>query len=258
LLTTVSIKVGKTKSGLSTELCVIAIVLFSAACTPVMAAQITVVTSVNVKGNFQEHSSFAHEGGGGIVGASEDTMAISGTTTYEKTEEIDTSGQNIAGNNVKTDRIIEFNATPGTGGRMVSDESVIVGSVGGSSSDPACGSVGGSGSSSSAGVSIVIAGSSMDVTEVSVHSSSSATAITDTPGTPVSLDYSFSAQGINQTPGDLSTGAVGSASVYVSANIQTGDANATAPDSKTEYHEITSVDGLFELAKSISYSSAPK
>lgn len=224
-----------------------------------MAAQITVVTSVSVQGNFEDHSSLAMQQDGGTVGASEDTMAVNGNTTYEKSQTVDTSPQSVAGDNLHTDRIIEFNATPGTGGRMTSDEDVIVAtSSSSSSSDPACGLGGGDPAATSGeSNSIVRAGSTLDVTEVSAHTSSDARVVTDTSGTPVSLDYSISAQGINQTPGDMSTAAVGSATAYVDANIQGGDANSTSPDSTVDYHDITSVDGLFDLAKSVSYSSAP-
>jgi len=248
---------GGMKNRLSIGVIIIVITVMSTICIPVLAAsQITVVTSVSVDGNFQDHSSLAMQEGGGIVGASEDTMAVNGNTTYQKSQTIDTSPQNVAGDNLHTDRIIEFNATPGTGGRMTSDENVIVATTSGSStSDPGCQFGDGAASSGGTSSSIVEAGSTLDVTEVSAHTSSDATVVSDTPGTPVALDYSISAQGINQTPGDPSTGAVGSATAYVNANVKTGENNATAPDGTLEYHDITSVDGLFDLAKSISYSS---
>jgi len=233
------------------------------ACSTASAAEITVVTSVSVVGNFQDHSSLAMQQDGGTVGASEDTMAVSGTTTYEKSQTVDSSPQNIAGDNLHTDKIIEFNATPGTGGRMTSDEEVLVateGSQSSSSGDPLCGSGSGDPATTSGGTSnsIIRAGSTLDVTEVSAHTTSDARAVSESPGTPVALDYSIAAQGINQTPGDITTGAIGSATAYVDANIQNGDANATSPDGTVEYHDVTSVDGLFDLAKSVSYSSASR
>jgi len=223
------------------------------------AAQITVVTSVSVKGNFEDHSSLAMQQDGGIIGASEDTMAVSGTTTYEKSQTVDTSPQSVAGDNLHTDKIIEFNATPGTGGRMTSDEDVLVATeTSQSSTDPACGSgsLDPGAASGGASNSIIRAGSTLDVTEVSAHTTSDARVVTDSAGTPVSLDYTIAAQGINQTAGDMTTAAVGSATAYVDANIQTGNVNGTSPDGTVEYHDITSVDGLFDLAKSVSYSSA--
>ncbi|HVP93742.1 MAG TPA: hypothetical protein VMS89_01060 [Methanoregulaceae archaeon] len=237
------------------------IVLILSASGPAMAAQITVVTSASVQGNFQDQSSLAMQQGDGTIGASEDTMAVSGTTTYEKSQTIDTSPKSVAGDNLHTDRIIEFNATPGTGGRMTSSEEVLVATeTSGSSTDPTCGLGGGDPGAASAGAtnSIIRAGSTLDVTEVSAHTTSDARVVTESPGTPVSLDYSIAAQGINQTPGDVTTGAVGSATAYVDANIQGGDVNSTSPDGTLEYHDITSVEGLFDLAKSVSYSSAPK
>jgi hypothetical protein len=253
--------VAQTKRPLSPAVILLTAGLLTALCgTALAASEITVITSVSVKGNFQQHTELASDQNGAIFGASENTMAVSGTTVYEKSTTIDTGPQNVAGDNVKTDRIIEFNATPGTGGRMVSEESVLVGSITATSSStasPLCpmdvaGVVPGSASNS-----IVRAGSTLDVTEVSAHTTSDARAVSETPGTPASLDYSIDAQGLNQTPGDLSSGAVGSATAYIDANLQTGDANATAPTSVTEYHDVTSVDGLFELSKSISYTAGP-
>jgi hypothetical protein len=257
MLTTAFDQGGGMKSRLSLGAIILAMAIVMTSSIPVMAAsQITVVTSVAVQGNFQEHSSLAMQEGGGIVGASEDTMAVSGTTTYQKSETIDTGPKNVAGDNLHTDRIIEFNATPGTGGRMTSDENVIVATISSSSTtDPGCQFGDGAAGSGGTSNSIVEAGSTLDVTEVSAHTTSDARVVSDTPGTPVALDYSISAEGINQTPGDLSTAAVGSATAYVNANIQSGDTNSTTPDSRTEYHDITSVDGLFDLAKSVSYSS---
>jgi hypothetical protein len=261
LLTKTLIKVAQTNTKISLDMAIFLIALGILVGGTASAAEITVVTSVSVVGNFQDHSSLAMQQAGGTVGASEDTMAVSGTTTYEKSQTVDSSPQNIAGDNLHTDKIIEFNATPGTGGRMTSDEEVLVateGSGSSSSSDPLCGGgIGDPGTASGASTnSIIRAGSTLDVTEVSAHTTSDARAVTDSAGTPVTLDYSIAAHGINQTPGDVTTGAVGTATAYVDANIQTGDVNATSPDGTVEYHDVTSVDGLFELAKSVSYSSA--
>jgi hypothetical protein len=239
--------VEKTKTGLSLGLIGVAMLLIAAATGPVTAAQITVVTSASVIGNFQEQSSLTLQKDGGLIGTSENTMAINGNTTYEKTQVINTDGNGITGSTVQTDRIIVFNASDG--GRMVSQEEVITGTSGSSTSDAGCGAGGCGDSVPSCSWSIVIAGSTLDVTEASVHTTSEAGI---NPGT---LDYTISAQGINQTPGDMSTAAVGSATAYVSANIQGGGTNSTSPDSITQYHDITSVDGLFDLDKSISYSS---
>ena len=258
MLTNLLIKVGQTKIKLSPDVAILLIALILFAGSPAMADQITVVTSVSVQGNFEDHSSLAMQQDGGTVGASEDTMAVNGNTTYEKSQTVDTSPQSVAGDNLHTDRIVEFNATPGTGGRMTSDEEVLVATeTCQSSTDPACG-LGSSDPGASSGGStnsMVRAGSTLDVTEVSAHTTSDARVVTDSPGTPVSLDYTIAAQGINQTPGNITTAAQGSATAYVDANIQSGDANATSPDGTVEYHDVTSVDGLFDLAKSVSYSS---
>ena len=262
MLTNSLIKVEQTNTKLSLDMAILAIAVGLIVCGTAAAAQITVITSASVNGNFEDHSSLAMQDGGRTVGASEDTMAVSGTTTYEKSQTVDSAPQGIAGDNLHTDKIIEFNATPGTGGRMTSDEEVLVATEGNDSSSPTdpalCGAGFGDPGSSSGGStnSIIRAGSTLDVTEVSAHTTSDARAVTDSAGTPVTLDYSISAQGINQTPGDISTGASGTATAYVDANLQGGGVNATSPDGTVDYHDVTSVDGLFDLAKSVSYSSA--
>jgi hypothetical protein len=189
-------------------------------------------------------------------------MAVDGTTTYVKSQTVDTNNKNVAGDNLNTDKIIEFNASPdGSGGRMTSSENVLTASISTNSSDPnTCTFGSSSGDPSSTTPSsneVVEAGSTLDVSQVSAHTTDDARVISNTPGTPVALDYSIAAQGINQTPGDISSGAVGSGTAYVNADIQGGNDNSTAPTSTVEYHDVTSVDGLFDLAKSVSYTSAP-
>jgi hypothetical protein len=69
------------------------------------------------------------------------------------------------------------------------------------------------------------------------------------------MDYSVAIEGVNQTPGDPSTGAQGSATAYVSANLQEGLGNGTAVGTQVTYSDVTSASGLFELAKDVSYTS---
>jgi hypothetical protein len=278
------IKVAKMKTRLSIGVIIVAMVILFVASGSVMAAHpvpagnetavMTVITSAGCNGNFQNHESLALEQTNGenltpplgtsqcvgIVGYGEDTMAVDGTTTYQKSLTVDTNNKNVAGDNLHTDKIIEFDANnDGNGGRMTSSEEVLTASISTNvTQGPGC-AFGGPTDAVVAPASneIVRAGSTLDVSEVSAHTTSDARVISDTPGTPVQLDYSIAAQGINQTPGDLSTGAVGSATAYADANIQGSNNNSTAPSSTVEYHDVTSVDGLFDLAKSVSYTSAP-
>ncbi|MCX6693774.1 MAG: hypothetical protein NT074_04380 [Methanomicrobiales archaeon] len=232
-----------------------------------------ITTSATCDGIFQEHadgvmtrsdgdlnSKPALEAGEtvGTTGYYEDTVAVDGNTTYVKTFEMNNENQvnSESGQNVDSQRVVTFDSN-GNGGRMTSDEGVFVESVSsGSESENSCniGPFEGDGSSSTpASDEIVAAGSRMDVTEVSVVSQASSRVVSDS-GAPVSLDYSFNAQGVNQTEGG---GAVGSASVYVDANVMQGNGNETELGSTTSYEEVTSVDGVFTLAKDISYSSSP-
>ncbi len=80
----------------------------------------------------------------------------------------------------------------------------------------------------SANCDIIEAGSTMDVTEASVASTSGARTTSSSVDTPVELSYSVNIQGINQTPGDMNEAAQGSATAYVSANLQEGLGNSTA------------------------------
>jgi hypothetical protein len=272
------------KTRLSIGMIIIVLVIVFGATGTVLAAHpvpggnesssITVITSAAVKGNIMARSELALEQTAGttngtnpslgpsgevaVVGYSENTMGVSGTAVYQKATTIETGNQNIAGHNLYTDRLVEFDAEDGTGGRMTSDENTLVFTASASTeSTPGCAFGGGTNVSVPATCEIVEAGSKLDVSEVSAHTTSDARAISDTPGTPVALDYSIAAQGLNQTPGDLSTAAVGSAEAYVNANMQSGIGNSTAIGGTTEYHDVTSVDGLFDLAKEVSYSSAP-
>lgn len=205
--------------------------------------RITVTTSARVIGNFQEHSSFAMDGSGGLAGASEDTMAVNGETTYVKTEMVDTDPGN-GGSTLELEKTITFNGT-GTGGRMVSGEDVLVGTVADSSAAGCAGS--GAAGRDTVRTGTVSAGSRLDVTEVSAHTSAKVRAVSDETG-PVSLEYEVSARGLNQTGDDPSSPAIGSASVSV--DVHTRDARG-----EVDYEQVTSVDGLFQLAESASYSS---
>ncbi len=196
------------------------------------------------------------------VGYNEHTMAVGGAITYEKTFQVDTASKTEAGNNLQVDKIIEFNATNdnGLGGRMVSEEDVLVDTIS-SAVDPATNCCPwGEPETLPAEHETVMAGSKMDVTEVSAHTGATARVISDDTDTPVSLTYDFDARGINQTPGDMDNAAVGSATVFVDAHIQTGNASTENPGLGTdvEYNDVTSVDGLFELARTVDYSSSPR
>ncbi len=196
------------------------------------------------------------------VGYNEHTMAVGGAVTYEKQFEVDTGSETVAGNNLQVEKIIEFDAAGDgeDGGRMVSEEDVLVDTVSTAVNDATACCPWGEPENLPAEHETVMAGSTMDVTEVSAHTSATARVVSDDADTPVSLTYDFDAQGINQTPGDMDNAAVGSATVFVDAHIQTGNQSTENPGLGTdmEYNDVTKVDGLFELARTVEYSSSPR
>ena len=194
------------------------------------------------------------------VGYGEHTMAVGGNTTYTKTFDVDTGNKTSSQDNLFVEKVVTFDATE-PGGRMVSSEDVMVETVG-STVDPATGCAfgmspfGDQNGTAPAENSRVTAGSSMDVSEVSAHTSATARTVSASSDT-VEMTYSINARGLDQTPGN-ETPAIGSASAFVDADIMTGNGgNATATPLGTDlsYHDVTSVDGLFEFAKDVSYQS---
>jgi hypothetical protein len=279
MLTTLSIKVAKMKTKVSIGVIIIAMVILIAVSGSAMAARpvpagnetsvITVKTAASVVGSFQAQTDLVlQESTGNLsppltsgqqvstVVYSENTMAINGATDYAKNTNINTGDVVNGQNNVQTDRIITFDA--GDGGRMVSGENILVQTIGSEDTTAAGCCPWGSTANATlpAECETVQAGSKMDVFEVSASSSTGVRAIADQPGTTVSLDYSIDAHGINQTPGSTENAAIGSATAYVDGNIMQGN-NGTAPSTNMQYHDVTSVDGLFDLSKEVSYSSAP-
>ena len=280
MLTTLSIKVAKMKTKVSIGVIIIAMVVLIAVSGSAMAARpvpagnetsaITVITAAKVHGNFMATTDLALQQGNGdlvpplesggqisTIVYSENTMTLGGETGYTKDTRINTGNVVNGQENVQTDRIITFEG--GEGGRMLSTESILVQTVASAvTTDPSCcpwGSV--DNVTLPAEYEVVVAGSKMDVTEVSATSSSGVRAIADSPGTTVSLDYSIDAHGINQTQGNLDNPAIGSAVAYVDGKIMASTGNDTAVGTSLEYHDVTSVDGLFELSKDVKYTSAP-
>jgi hypothetical protein len=267
------------KTKLSIGVIIIAMVILIAVSGSAMAARpvpagnessvINVQTAAHVAGSFQARTELVLQQSSGdlvppiesgdqisTVVYTENTMGINGETEYAKNTNLNTGNVVNGQENVQTDRILTFDG--GDGGRMVSAENVIVQTI--ATEDTTSTSCCPWGSTTNATLpaecETVQAGSKMDVYEVSVSSSSGVRAIADSPGTTVSLDYSIDAHGINQTPGSLENAAIGSASAYVDGKTMQGS-NGTSQSTNMEYHDVTSVDGLFDLSKDVSYSSAP-
>ncbi|MBP1929334.1 hypothetical protein J2741_001881 [Methanolinea mesophila] len=236
--------------------------------------QLTVVTSAAAIGSVTAHTTIVYTQGNGnltdnpplesgegqsTIAYTEDTLAVNGAVTYDKYTNLDTGNQGPNGDNLETERIIEYSAEGDgqTGGRMLSSEEILVDTAATGTIDSAGCCPWGSGQDQvlPANNDIVVAGSTMDVTEASVASTSGARTTSSSVDTPVELTYSVNIQGINQTPGDMNEAAQGSATAYVSANLQEGLGNETAKGTDVQYSDVTSASGLFDLAKEVSYTS---
>ena len=188
-------------------------------------------------------------------------MAISGEATYDKYTNLDTGPKTANSDNFESTQILTYD-TEGDGdetGKMIADESILVETVayGCTVGETCCDSVWGApdGEALPATNGVIVAGSEMVVSEAAVTSSTGARITADSTSTPVSMDYSVEIEGVNQTEGDLTTGAEGTATVYVNANIQEGIGNSTAVGSEITYSDVTTASGLFNLAKEVSYTS---
>jgi hypothetical protein len=239
-------------------------------------AQITFTTTAAAIGNIMGHTEIVFVQGNGnltdnppleangegqsTISYLEDTMAVNGAVSYTSYTDLDTADKTGTGDNFYTERVIEYSANGDgqTGGRMLSGESILVEVVATGTVDGASMCPWGAGQDQvlPATCDIVVAGSSMDVTEASVTSQSSARTTSSSIDTPVELAYSADIRGINQTPGDMNEGALGSATIYVDAHLQEGLGNETAKGTDVTYSDVSSASGLFDLAKDITYTSA--
>ncbi len=88
-------------------------------CIPACTADssVTTITRVSVLGSYSHHASLSSQSGGSLVGYNEDTEAVRGNITYEKTF------QAGSGTGVQSSRTMAFNSTKG--GSMNSREEVI-------------------------------------------------------------------------------------------------------------------------------------
>ena len=238
---------------------------------------ITTRTSVAVIGNLYSNSDIVYVQGNNdlsnnpqnmtcgegqsTISYQEDIMAISGEATYDKYTNLDTGPKTANSDNFESTQILTYD-TNGDGdstGKMIADESILVEVVanGCTTGETCCDSVWGApdGTAAPATNGVIVAGSEMVVSEAAVTSSTGATITADSTSTPVSMDYYVEIEGVNQTEGDLSTGAVGTATAYVNANIQEGIGNSTAVGSEITYSDVTTASGLFNLAKEVSYTS---
>ena len=221
----------------------------------------TDIVYVQGNGNLSDNPPLQPNGEGqSTLSYQEDVMAVSGEVTYAKDSTLDTGPKVANQNNFESDKVMTYNSSgDGTDtGKMIASESILVETAaqGETTGTPGCCPWGtGNDQALAATNDVVVAGSDMVVSEAAVASSADARITSDSISTPVSMDYSVAIEGVNQTPGDPSTCAQGSATAYVSANLQEGLGNGTAVGTQVTYSDVTSASGLFELAKDVSYTS---
>ncbi|MCQ8894320.1 MAG: hypothetical protein NQU46_06795 [Methanolinea sp.] len=218
------------------------------------------IVYVQGNGNLSDNPPLSQDGEGqSTISYQEDTMAVSGNVTYDKYTNLDTGPKTANGNNLETQRIVTYDSSgDGTeNGKMVSSESILVETIATNATmgEGCCPWGTADGTALSGTSDIVIAGSDMVVSEAAVVSTSDARITADSISTPVALDYTIQVEGVNQTPGDPSTGAVGTATAYVTANLQEGLGDSPAVGTEVTYSDVTSASGLFTLAKEVSYTS---
>lgn len=227
---------------------------------------ITVRTSASATGNFFQSSDIVYIQGNddlsdnpplngtgegqSTISYQEDIMAISGSITYDEQSNLDTGPKTANSDNFEKQQILTYDsAGDGTeGGKMIADESILVEVIaeGVTMEESCCDSLWGAdeGAVLPPTNGVIVAGSEMIVSEANVTSTTGARITADSVDTPVSMDYSV----------DIQDGE-GTATAYVNANIQEGNGNTTAVGAEIQYSDVTTVSGLFELAKTVSYES---
>jgi hypothetical protein len=183
---------------------------------------------------------------------SEDTMAVSGHTVYQKDFSVNTGNRNLDQSNVQSSRIITFEGIDG--GRMTSDESLLIDTVSmpvSTADSMLCPFASSGGDSISASCNIVKAGSSVDATSISLVTKAAGRTVSATADVPASLAYSINVHGVTS---DIP--AVGSVSAYLKAHLQGARDDSLTKSSDFQYDDTSTASGLINgFSKAVSYQS---
>lgn len=181
---------------------------------------------------------------------SENTMAVSGHTVYQKDFSVDTGNQNLDQNNIQSSRIMTFQGI--NGGRMTSDESLLIDTVSMPVSTAGallCPFGSSDGSTIPASCNIIKAGSSIDAESVSAVTKAAGRTITASADVPASLSYSINVHGVTSD-----VPAVGSVSAYMKAHLQGARGDSLTKSSDFQYDDTSSASGLINgFSKAVSY-----
>jgi hypothetical protein len=186
---------------------------------------------------------------------SENTNAMNGHTVYIKDFSVNTGNKNLGQSNVESSRQITFEGYDG--GNMVSDESLLIDTVGNATSAAGqflCPFGASSISDIPAYCNIVQAGSHVDSSYISLSTQASSRTIMATADIPVALSYYINAHGVNTASGTIP--AQGLVSAYMKVHLQGGRGNSTVKSSDLTYEDKTSANGLINsFTKSYGYQS---
>jgi hypothetical protein len=262
------------KTGLLILSVVVVIVIF---CTSAMAdgvnqtnaiQGITTSTYIDAIGTVSINDNLAWISGSGSISPplggddavqtttySEYTSAVNGHTIYSKDFSVNTGNQVGSQSNVQSSRIITFEGL--NGGRMVSDEELLISTEGNPSS--AAGSTmcpfGSSGDSViPAYCSIIKAGSHVDSEYISLATQASSRTIMAGIDIPVTLRYNINAHGITTANGVVP--AQGSVSAYMRVHNQGGSGDSLTKASDFQYQDTSSASGIINsFTKYMTYQS---
>ena len=192
------------------------------------------------------------------AGYNEQTVAVSGKTTYIKSMALSTANKISGESNIKSTKSIQFTGTDS--GRITSSEDLFVD---------------GSGTWSRTGDSILCpfgtqnsefipafcniaqAGSSIDVNLVSMTTAVDSRFISADSAVPVALNYDIRAGGINT--GNGYSPATGSVSAFIKVHTQEARGNITKKSEDLSYSETSSANGLIQqFTKKMNYQSGAR
>jgi hypothetical protein len=260
--------------------CIIGVVMVSlmmVCCTTVLAAialpasndtsDLTITTIATCNGTFQERAVLAstHSNcnmgtgavpplmssqGVNLLGYNEYTQAVRGSTSYNKTFDVNTSNKGEDENNLNSSRTVSFNGTPVKGGIYSTEEVLIHTTARGGNTSSLC-PLPGEVVSAASDCTTVRSGSKLDMSNVSASSNSTARTISNTTSS-VGLHYDINVHGANGPD----TPAVGMASAHVDVHEMTGNDEQTGLGTETSYEEVTSIDGIGTLQKDVSYKTS--
>jgi hypothetical protein len=188
----------------------------------------------------------------------EDTTAMNGHTVYVKEFSVDTGNKVVGQSNVESSRQITFEGYDG--GNMVSDENLLIDTVGmpTSAGDKFLCPFGASSIGTlPAYCNIVQAGSHVDSSLISLSTQASSRTIMASADVPVALAYSINAHGVNTGTGTIP--GKGLVSAYMKIHLQGGRGDSLTKSSDLSSDDKTTINGIINaFTKDMGYQSGAR